>query len=123
MFGSMSATMVGVTFPVTSMPPIIDMLSNLFPARHFTLVSQNLCYENLGIIHLWKHYLILILFLILPIISMFKLFSNKLLISNTVQTFEFNDEGIALEQTSQGVVNKDDEKDIKTYMANIESRV
>lgn len=82
MFGSMSATMVGITFPVTSMPPIIDMLSNLFPARHFTLVSQNLCYENLGIIHLWKHYLILILFLILPIISMFKLFSNKLLISN-----------------------------------------
>ena len=82
MFGSMSATMVGITFPVTSMPPIIDMLSNLFPARHFTLVSQNLCYENLGIIHIWKHYLILILFLILPIISMFKLFSNKLLISN-----------------------------------------
>lgn len=81
MFGSMSATMVGVTFPVTAMPPIINLLSNLFPARHFTVISQNLCYENLDIIHVWKHYAALFIFLFLPLISTLKLFPNKLLIN------------------------------------------
>ena len=82
MFGSMSATMVGVTFPVTAMPPIINLLSNLFPARHFTVISQNLCYENLDIIHVWKHYAALFIFLFLPLISTLKLFPNKLLINS-----------------------------------------
>jgi hypothetical protein len=73
--------MVGVTFPVTAMPPIINLLSNLFPARHFTVISQNLCYENLDIIHVWKHYAALFIFLFLPLISTLKLFPNKLLIN------------------------------------------
>ena len=82
MFGSMSATMVGVTFPVTAMPPIIDLLSNLFPARHFTVITQNLCYENLDFSYVWQHYTALLISLALPFTLITKLFPRKLQITN-----------------------------------------
>lgn len=77
MFGSLSATMVGVTFPITAMPKVVEWASYLFPARHFTILCQNICYEGLNLSYTWQHYSALLLFLLLPLIASLKLFPSK----------------------------------------------
>lgn len=71
MVGSLGATLSGVTFPVTSMYPIVHAASYLFPVRHFTEISQSMLYFNAGFGYYWQSAAILCLFplaalLILP---------------------------------------------------------
>lgn len=85
MFGSLSATMVGVTFPIPAMPAVVEWASYLFPARHFTVLCQNICYEGLNISYTWQHYSALLLFLLLPLIASLKLFPSKYNHINTIE--------------------------------------
>ena len=82
MFGSLGATMVGVTFPVSAMPPIVEWASALFPAKHFTIITQNLCYEGLNFSYIWQQYLALTLFLFLPFVLICRLFPARMLTTN-----------------------------------------
>lgn len=82
MFGSLGATMVGVTFPIQAMPVVVEWASYLFPARHFTVLSQNLCYEGLNLAYTWQHYATLLLFCLLPFIASVKVLPHKLLTNN-----------------------------------------
>ena len=82
MFGSLGATMVGVTFPVQAMPVVVEWASYLFPARHFTVLSQNLCYEGLNLAYTWQHYTSLLLFCLLPFIASLKILPPKLVNNN-----------------------------------------
>lgn len=82
MFGSLGATMVGVTFPVQAMPVVVEWVSYLFPARHFTVLSQNLYYEGLNLAYTWQHYATLLLFCLLPFIASLKILPSKLLYNN-----------------------------------------
>ncbi|MBO7201695.1 MAG: ABC transporter permease [Bacteroidales bacterium] len=82
MFGSLGATMVGVTFPIQAMPTVVEWASYLFPARHFTVLSQNLCYEGLNLAYTWQHYATLLLFCLLPFIASLKILPPKLINNN-----------------------------------------
>jgi ABC-2 type transport system permease protein len=82
MFGSLGATMVGVTFPIQAMPTVVEWASYLFPARHFTVLSQNLCYEGLNLAYTWQHYTSLLLFCLLPFIASLKVLPSKLVNNN-----------------------------------------
>ncbi len=82
MFGSLGATMVGVTFPIQAMPAVVEWASYLFPARHFTVLSQNLCYEGLNLAYTWQHYATLLLFCLLPFIVSLKVLPSKLVNNN-----------------------------------------
>jgi ABC-2 type transport system permease protein len=82
MFGSLGATMVGVTFPIQAMPTVVEWASYLFPARHFTVLSQNLCYEGLNLAYTWQHYATLLLFCLLPFIASLKVLPSKLVNNN-----------------------------------------
>ena len=82
MFGSLGATMVGVTFPIQAMPVVVEWASYLFPARHFTVLSQNLCYEGLNLAYTWPHYATLLLFCLLPFIASLKILPSKLVNNN-----------------------------------------
>lgn len=82
MFGSLGATMVGVTFPIQAMPAVVEWASYLFPARHFTVLSQNLCYEGLNLAYTWQHYATLLLFCLLPFIASLKILPPKLVNNN-----------------------------------------
>ena len=82
MFGSLGATMVGVTFPIQAMPTVVEWASYLFPARHFTVLSQNLCYEGLNLAYTWPHYATLVLFCLLPFIASLKILPPKLINNN-----------------------------------------
>ncbi len=86
MFSSLGATMVGVTFPVTAMPTVVEWASYLFPARHFTVLSQNLCYEGLNLAYTWQHYAVLLLFCLLPFIAVINILPSKLMNNNIKKT-------------------------------------
>jgi ABC-2 type transport system permease protein len=86
MFGSLGATMVGVTFPIQAMPIVVEWASYLFPARHFTVLSQNLCYEGLNLAYTWPHYATLLLFCLLPFIASLKVLPSKL-VNNNIKVY------------------------------------
>ncbi|MEG1903922.1 MAG: ABC transporter permease [Bacteroidales bacterium] len=73
MIGSLGATLCGVTFPTPEMHPIIHALSNLFPIRHFVLINQNLLYGDYGFAYTWQNYVILFIYLLLPLMLMSRL--------------------------------------------------
>lgn len=53
MFGSLGATLSGVTFPVESMYAPVHYASYLFPVRHFVEINQNLLYGDYGFPYTW----------------------------------------------------------------------
>lgn len=67
MVGSLGATLSGVTFPVPAMHPIIHAVSYLFPIRHFVLINQNLLYGDYGFSYTWHNYVVLFIYLLLPL--------------------------------------------------------
>ncbi len=69
MFGSLGATFAGVTFPVNAMYPVFEKISQLFPIRHFVVITDYLRYESHTFVYYWKSILILISFNILIIIA------------------------------------------------------
>lgn len=64
MIGSLGATLSGVTFPVTSMYPVVHAVSHLFPVRHFTEITQAMLYFDSGFGYYWQSAAILLLFLL-----------------------------------------------------------
>lgn len=66
LFGMLSFSIVGFSFPVTAMHPTLHALSNLFPMRHYFLIYIDQALNGRSIYYSWTQYLILLLFLLLP---------------------------------------------------------
>ncbi len=65
-WGMVSFSISGFSFPVTAMYPSIQALSNLFPLRHYFLIYVDQALNGRGMISSWEHYIGLAAFLILP---------------------------------------------------------
>ena len=65
MYGALGATMCGVTFPIEQMDKWVQLLSILFPIRHFTLIYHNIVYLNLPFSHNTEELLLMLLPLLL----------------------------------------------------------
>ncbi|MGL5704100.1 MAG: ABC transporter permease [Tannerellaceae bacterium] len=70
LFGSLGATLAGVTFPVESMPPVIHGLSYIFPIRHFVVIFQNAIYGDNGFYYVWQNYAGMFIYCILAILTL-----------------------------------------------------
>ena len=68
MFGSLGATLSGVTFPVEFMDTPVYWASFLFPVRHFMEVVQSLLYLDGSFGDYWTNLVALLIFLLLPIL-------------------------------------------------------
>lgn len=68
MVGSLGATLSGVTFPVTSMYPVVHAASYLFPVRHFTEIAQSMLYFDSGFGYYWQSTALLLLFPLLALL-------------------------------------------------------
>lgn len=66
LWGMVSFSISGFTFPVMAMHPSLQVLSNLFPLRHYFLIYVNQTLNGYPVSDAWKSYLALCLFLILP---------------------------------------------------------
>lgn len=84
MFGSLGATFAGVTFPVNAMYPVFEIISQLFPIRHFVSITDYLRYDSGSFVYYWKSLVILIalcLVLLLAILLLKRKF-NKMCLTN-----------------------------------------
>lgn len=70
LWGVVSLSISGFTFPVSEMHCVLQAWSNVFPLRHFFLLYVDQALNNVGFAYSWQHYLALILFLFFPFFVM-----------------------------------------------------
>ncbi|MCD8319082.1 MAG: ABC transporter permease [Paraprevotella sp.] len=67
LWGVVSFSISGFTFPVMAMHPALQMLSNLFPLRHYFLIYVNHTLNGYPMVYAWRSYLALLLFILAPL--------------------------------------------------------
>lgn len=68
LWGILSFSIAGFTYPVTAMTPILQHLAWLFPLRHYYLIYVNQALNGYSIVYVWTSVLALLCFLMLPLI-------------------------------------------------------
>lgn len=66
LFGMIAFSIVGFSFPVQGMDPVLQALSNLFPLRHYFLIYIDQALNGRAFLYTWTEYVWLLGFLILP---------------------------------------------------------
>lgn len=72
-WGVISFSISGFTFPVMAMHPMLQALSNLFPLRHYFLIYVDQALNGYSMAYSCSSYLALLLFLFLPFLVMNRL--------------------------------------------------
>lgn len=67
LWGVMSISISGFSFPVLGMPGAIQALSVLFPLRHYFLLYAAQALHGYSLAYTWQHYVALLLFLFAPL--------------------------------------------------------
>jgi ABC-2 type transport system permease protein len=70
LWGVVSFSISGFSFPVSEMHPILQAWSYFFPLRHFFLLYVDQALNGFGFAYAWYHYVALLLFLFLPFFIM-----------------------------------------------------
>ena len=80
MFALMLPTMLlsGFIFPIENMPKLLQLLSNIMPARWFLAIIKNIMIKGTGLFYVWKETLVLIGFIVLLITISTKKFKYRL---------------------------------------------
>ncbi len=66
LWGVLSFSITGFSFPVMAMHPTLQALSYLFPLRHYFLIYINQALNGYSMSYAWTNYLALLMFMILP---------------------------------------------------------
>ena len=72
LWGILSFSLAGLTYPVTAMDSILETLSSLFPLRHYYLIYVNQALNGFPIAYAWKPIVSLLLFLLLPFTVLYR---------------------------------------------------
>lgn len=67
LFGMLSFSIVGFSYPVLDMDPTLQALSNLFPLRHYFLIYIDQALNGRDLVYSWIHYVSLSGFFLLPL--------------------------------------------------------
>ena len=70
LWGIVSISHSGCSFPVMAMDPILQAASWLFPLRHYYLIYVNIALHGWPIISVWPSIVALLCFMLLPILSL-----------------------------------------------------
>ncbi|MEG2791479.1 MAG: ABC transporter permease [Odoribacter sp.] len=76
LWGVLSFSISGFTYPVRSMPELMQWGAHLFPMRHYYLLYVDQALNGIDMIYSWQAYLSLILFVLLPLLILPKLKSD-----------------------------------------------
>ena len=66
LFGVIAFSISGFTFPVPSMDPTLQAVTNLFPLRHYFLIYVDQALNGRPVYYSWAQYLALAAFMVLP---------------------------------------------------------
>lgn len=68
LWGVLSFSICGFSFPVMAMHPSLQALSNLFPLRHYFLIYVNQALNGYSMAYSWINYVALLIFMLLPFV-------------------------------------------------------
>ncbi|WP_321333551.1 ABC transporter permease [uncultured Bacteroides sp.] len=68
LWGVISFSISGFTFPVMAMHPVLQALCNLFPLRHYFLIYVDQALNGYSMVYSWPNYMALLIFIMLPFI-------------------------------------------------------
>lgn len=83
LWGVVSFSISGFSFPVMAMDPFLQGLSTLFPLRHYFLIYVDQALNGYSMAYSWTNYVALLIFMILPFLVMNRL-RNALLSSKYI---------------------------------------
>lgn len=66
LWGVLSFSMCGLSFPLMGMHPTLQALAKLFPLRHYFLIYVDQALNGYPMIYSWSNYVALLLFMLLP---------------------------------------------------------
>ncbi len=66
LWGVISFSISGFSFPVMAMHPVLQALSWLFPLRHYFLIYVDQALNGYSMVYSWPNYLMLLVFIFLP---------------------------------------------------------
>ena len=78
LWGVISFSISGFTYPVMAMHPTLQALTVLFPLRHYFLIYVNLALNGYPLIYAWQSVVALLLFMLLPFFVLKKLRNEML---------------------------------------------
>ena len=83
-YGTLAFTMSGFSYPVSSMPPALQALSQIFPLRHYYRAVSGISLFGCGMDVCWVQVCALLLFLIAGMVGMYrlKIETNKVKVEN-----------------------------------------
>ena len=73
LWGVLSFSVSGFTYPATSMPWLVHLVCALFPLRHYYLLYVDQALNGVAMIYSWQSYLALGMFAVLPLLILPKL--------------------------------------------------
>ena len=73
LWGVISFSISGFSYPVTAMHPVLQALSNLFPLRHYFLIYVDQALNGYSMAYSWINYVALLVFMFLPFLVMHRL--------------------------------------------------
>lgn len=73
LWGVVSFSISGFTFPVLAMHPVLRGLSTLFPLRHYFLIYVDQALNGYSMVYSWANYVALLIFVMLPFLVMGRL--------------------------------------------------
>lgn len=73
LWGVLSFSISGFTYPVPGMPQLAQILCNLFPVRHYYLLYVDQALNGIPMVYSWQPYFALLLFFLLPLLILPKL--------------------------------------------------
>ncbi len=73
LWGVLSFSVSGFTYPATSMPWLVQWVCHLFPLRHYYLLYVDQALNGVAMIYSWQSYLALGMFAVLPLLILPKL--------------------------------------------------
>ncbi len=72
LWGILSFSLAGFTYPVPAMDGFLQGLSWLFPLRHYFLIYVNQALDGYSIVYVWRSVVALLLFLLLPFMVLWR---------------------------------------------------
>ena len=67
LWGVLAFSVSGFTFPVRSMPEVMQVFANFFPMRHYFLLYVDQALNGIPMVYSWQSYMALVVFMILPV--------------------------------------------------------
>ena len=72
LWGILSFSLAGFTYPVTAMDGMLQKMSWLFPLRHYYLIYVNQALDGNSVAYVWQSVVSLLLFLLLPCLVLWR---------------------------------------------------